>query len=304
MKRLDTGTVPSTLIVTPADLTPADPFADADARAAVRAAAPVADNAIANFFANSAATELGQPRTEKPQGGVPQLPFLGFYHGRSKHAADIVSALGPVGDGTPYYSDGPSYYAASGWTYQILDWFQYWATLTQGDWQLAEVSTTPKEGKSPSGLAWKENIMSICLLLPGVQPLPEAIGPAAATLTTWRSTKAPACKGAVDAAEYAGTSEWAKASPANGGVAANVPQNYRVCSALKIETRTARSGFTYETASAVSATVGIDQLEALKAWGSSEDHQATLVKVREGFERRKAELEAKAAETLAAGAAS
>ena len=242
---------------------------------------------------NNPALALAQEPVNAPE-GPPAIGWLGFHHDRSSRADEVREQLGKgTPNGHPYLCVGERFYDASGMTFQSLRAFTYHAELEQGTWEMKAVSLQPQ----PRGSKFKKNILSITLLLPGDKPWPSELPPVVATLSTWRSTKAGALERHLREVERTTKGEWAKENPTHGAMVSNVLPPYRVASALRIETQTAKSGFSYELAKAVPATVNLDQISALKAWMEDEALMAQLEAVTALYDSKVEELTEQAKET-------
>lgn len=220
-------------------------------------------------------------------------PYIGFYDDRSDRAAEIRAQIPTIAGGTPYLCIGDDFADASGWGFQILREFPHHVELDAAGRSVVGCSLLPQSRNSDLS----ENVLTVALLLPGRLGLPEGIAPAVCTLTTWRSTKCPAVKQHLGAVRRTLSPDWARQG-SNGAIVASVPERYRIASAFKMSSKTARkTGLVYHECSALPATVGLDQLQALNAWKSSPDCQKEAREVLDAYEARVAELEALAAST-------
>lgn len=245
-------------------------------------------------FAGLAATLGGMDLAAANAVGVEaSTAYLGFHHMKGSRAGDIIAALGAgFSEGTPYISTGDNFYNAAGLCFQSLVEFRYWSVMSNagGQWEQTAASLDPMTGKHDSGGDWKENMLSVTLMLPGTSPVPGDIGPVCATMSTWRSVKCGALKQHVRAVKRTLSSEWAQEGT-NAALAASVPPRYRIASALRMEAITAKSGFVYHRAKALPSTINMDQLGALQAWLQDSGFQDQLGKINDFFESKKSEIE-------------
>lgn len=240
----------------------------------------------------------------------PILPYVGFYSSKANNALDVRAALGSPVEGTPYLlvgtEDGESrIYPASTFGLVVVDEFPYWATLDENHHPDNVWLERQPFGAEFGGRPIKGNILAVVLVLPGRGQggeLPEELRPAVATLTTFRATKVPFVREHLDAVERTTKPAWASA-PANAPVIGlGVPPRYRVVSEVVVERKASRStGRPYTVASARPNTITMGQLDALAAYSKDARCQNALRVVLDGFERRKADLSARAAETATRG---
>lgn len=223
-------------------------------------------------------------------------PYIGFHSNKANNASDVLRALGSIPEGTPYLSYDGQFFNATQFSWLIIQELPHWVTLG-GDFQPDRCWLTPQPfGRKLGEQKVSEQILTVLLVLPGQIALPETIAPAVATCTTFRATKAKAARQHLDAVEATLKPEWAQQG-VNGHIAGIAPPRFRIASTFAVENRTARSGFAYALAEAISATIQPVQMQALAQWGQNPDCQAELQAVLDAFEQRAESLRELAAET-------
>lgn len=218
--------------------------------------------------------------------------YLGFHSNRSSVAGDVLQALGRVPEGTPYLCKGGEFYNAGDWAFLSLAEFPFWCTLGNDFHPDLVRLTDPGFGAAaPNGDKWKAQVLAILLHLPGQEPLPKALAPAVASLTTFRATKVDAIRGHVDAVERSQAPEWAKQ---HGETVASAPPRFRVTSRLLVESRTARSGYSYQLAKSAASAISVAQVEAVGLWAGNAAAQEDVDALQRTFDAEVAKLQEKA----------
>lgn len=196
----------------------------------------------------------------KTSGGT---PWVGFFSPKATKAGEVRSALGTASVGDPYVCVDGDYYGAGGLSFVLLDEFSYsFVSDDKNNITHAWKGHLPF-GTSCDGQRVKDGVLTLMLLLPGADPVPEELSPAVVTVTDLRGVKAPAAVQHSAAVKRAATPEWAKA---NGEIASAVPPRFRIISEFAVETKTSRSGFSYALVGAASRPASVAALEALTKW--------------------------------------
>lgn len=229
-------------------------------------------------------------------------PYLSFFSTKSPDAINVQRALGQLGEGSPFVKIGEGYVNAQGLAFLILAELPHWVTL-DGAFSPNRAWLTPQPfGAKVGNDKVSEQVLTVLLLLPAQAALPQTVAPAGclATVTTFRATKARAARAHLDAVERSTQPAWAQEA-GNGPIAATVPPRFRIASTLVLESKTARSGFSYSAADAVPATISVAQAQAINAWAEHEESQAALQAALESFDRQAERINQLAQETAQGG---
>lgn len=269
-------------------------------------AAPATTTALAQPSAGGGALAMigdyQPPALPEKESGPPYLAF------REKSTQDallnkIVTSLGVVPEGTPVIVAGNQAFRTDGLAFALisvpgLEPLSYWATTGGENYRPDRVwFENPGLRKHPDGEKIKEFRQAILLVLPGTNPVPEALAPAALVSVRVGSAKVQAISDLNAATLYAQTAEWAK----RNAKLAQVPTSFRMVGTLRVGSKPIKSGENkggnYGTANMDCSPITVAQLDALAAWNALPTAFAQIEDAKRGHAFKLEELRTLAAAT-------
>ena len=217
-------------------------------------------------------------------------PWAGFISGKEKpdKMVELSKAIG-TDIGHPYVRFEEDYYSLKHAAYTVTDVLPYWAA-TDGDHAIIWISLQQQPfNKKIDGQRVKECYLTLTLVLPGTEPLPEPLRPALMTVSDFRGTKCGVAADQVQAIKDSMTDEWAQK---HGSVVSSAPPAFRVASSFVIKPKPGT--YPYAIVDGRPEVISLAQVEALHAWW--EECTEERESCEQVYKRRCARLERQAAE--------
>ncbi|HYE93933.1 MAG TPA: hypothetical protein VEA38_23080 [Terriglobales bacterium] len=232
------------------------------------------------------------------QGGY--APYLRFYTGKGKSAAEIIGALGQVPVGTQVLAWDGHYYNLTGTGLLIIQELPYWAATDDSYAELGAWLTPQPRGKEFKGRRVGEVVLTVVLHLPGVAPLPPDLAPAICSVTQFRSATTKVPRSHLDAVEKTLSPEWAREGANGAIIGAGVQPRYRVVSQVTANGRTSKKGDAYVEAEAHTQPISMAQIQAFSQWSQDPESVEQLRQCLDEFDRKAEAIRDLAEETAAA----
>jgi hypothetical protein len=212
-----------------------------------------------------------------------QTPYVIFASSKSPNWAKYVAAVPGLSEGDQLLIQPEPLPVVKlvPMRFMLLSARQFW-TVLDGAGEVSEAFASADDADSKA----QETIEAMVLVLHGARVIPARV--------SFRTTKCKAAHVAIKAREYAATPDWADQSDDHKATLAVSEPALRFVATVRTSLKTSRSsGYKYQLATSVISPVTAAEMGQLAEFFGSDAGREQLIAVREGYERRVADIAAK-----------